>query len=512
MNDWTSGYVSTIGYTHGYYGELNPLHAQFAFLSAGYKLPRIKTACELGFGQGLSTVIHSASSNVSWYGTDFNPDQATYANDLASASNCSANLSDDSFEEYINRKDLPEFDFIALHGIWSWVSTDNRKILIDFIRRKLKLGGVVYISYNTLPGWSTFAPIRQIMTQHVDRLSTSGSGIEKQIAGALDFAQKLLELDTTFKNNNPTALERLENTKKHDPHYLAHEYFNKDWTPTYFSEIADRLSAAKLSYVTSAAFLEHVNQLSYSENQQKLISEIPDSIFRESVKDFMANQSFRRDYWAKGLQQYSQLEYLERFRAQNVILSKSTENIELKVSGNLGEMELKKEIYEPIINFLEKTPVTSIGQIELGVKAAGIDFANLSQAILILLAMSVIRPAQQEEQIINCESTVSRLNNELLSRAVSGRHVGFMASPVLGGGMVVDRLEQLFLAAMAKDIKQAGERADFVLNVFESLGQALLSNEGEIIESRSGSINRLIELHKSFEENRLPLLKRMKII
>jgi hypothetical protein len=47
-----------------------------------------------------------------------------------------------------------------LHGIWSWVSEDNRQIILDFIDRKLKPGGVLYLSYNTQPGWSAFMPLR----------------------------------------------------------------------------------------------------------------------------------------------------------------------------------------------------------------------------------------------------------------------------------------------------------------------------------------------------------------
>lgn len=32
MSDWTAGYVADIGYTYGYYSELNPLRVQLAFL------------------------------------------------------------------------------------------------------------------------------------------------------------------------------------------------------------------------------------------------------------------------------------------------------------------------------------------------------------------------------------------------------------------------------------------------------------------------------------------------
>ena len=52
MTDWTSGYVADIGYTYGYYLELNPQRVKLAFLNAGLVAPEFGTACELGFGQG----------------------------------------------------------------------------------------------------------------------------------------------------------------------------------------------------------------------------------------------------------------------------------------------------------------------------------------------------------------------------------------------------------------------------------------------------------------------------
>jgi hypothetical protein len=59
MTDWTAGYIADIGYTFGYYPELDPLRARLALLDAGLVAPTFRTACELGFGQGLSANIPS---------------------------------------------------------------------------------------------------------------------------------------------------------------------------------------------------------------------------------------------------------------------------------------------------------------------------------------------------------------------------------------------------------------------------------------------------------------------
>ncbi|RAI18286.1 class I SAM-dependent methyltransferase, partial [Rhodoblastus acidophilus] len=164
MSDWTAGYVADIGYTYGYYAELNPVQAQLALLNQGLVCPQIGAACELGFGQGLSANIHAAAGPARWHGADFNPSQAGFAQELAAASGSGAALYDDAFADFANRPDLPDFDYICLHGIWSWISDENRQVIVDFVRKKLKVGGVLYISYNTLPGWAAFAPMRHLMT------------------------------------------------------------------------------------------------------------------------------------------------------------------------------------------------------------------------------------------------------------------------------------------------------------------------------------------------------------
>lgn len=150
MSDWTAGYVADIGYTFGYYTELNPLRLRLAFLNAGLAVPDNGVACELGFGQGLSANLHAAASVTQWHGTDFNPSQAGFAQELASVSGAAAQLHDDAFADFCARPGLPDFDYIGLHGIWSWISDANRAVIVDFVRRKLKVGGVCFTSATTL--------------------------------------------------------------------------------------------------------------------------------------------------------------------------------------------------------------------------------------------------------------------------------------------------------------------------------------------------------------------------
>src|SRR6185437_14649518 len=111
----------------------------------------------------------------------------------------------------------------ALHGIWSWISEENERVIIDFIRRKLRVGGVLYVSYNTQPGLSGMVPFRHLLMQHADMLGGSGRGIVGRIDAALGFAERLLPLNPAFAVANPTIGERFKAMQGHNRSYLAHE-------------------------------------------------------------------------------------------------------------------------------------------------------------------------------------------------------------------------------------------------------------------------------------------------
>ena len=196
---WTSGYVTELEYTYGYYRELSPGILRLACMSAGIAPLSTKQLryLELGFGQGLSIAIHAAAVDGEFWGTDFNPAQVTHARALVEAAGSGAKLFEDSFADFAARTDLPEFDIIGLHGIWTWISDENSRIIVDLIRRKLRAGGIVYISYNCLPGWAPAVPLRHLMKLHAD-LAGEASGLLSKLDGAVSFAQQVIDSGALF--------------------------------------------------------------------------------------------------------------------------------------------------------------------------------------------------------------------------------------------------------------------------------------------------------------------------
>ncbi|WP_284180328.1 methyltransferase regulatory domain-containing protein [Rhabdaerophilum sp. SD176] len=510
MTSWTAGYVAEINYTFGYYSELSPLTAAFALASAGLALPKTARACELGFGQGMSLAIHAAGSATEWWGTDFNPAQAHFAQSIVETSGAKAHAFDLAFHEFATRSDLPEFDFIGLHGIWSWISDENRGVIAEFLRKRLAVGGVAYISYNTLPGWAGFAPMRHLMTQHAEILGAPGRGVVNRIDGAIEFAERLLATNPGYARMTPTLGDRLNRVKGQNRHYLAHEYFNRDWHPMHFATMTEFLEEAKLQFAASATLLDHIDAINLTAEQQAFLNDIPDSSFRQSVRDFMVNQQFRKDYWVKGARMLSPLERIEALREFRFILSTNAADVPLKVNGALGEANLSEAIYKPLIALLADYAIHSLAQLEQKLGPKGISFAQVLQAVTMLLGAGHVQLAQADSVISQAKKATTRLNQTLMQKSRSSNEIGFLASPVTGGGVAVGRFPQLFLLARQLGHKQPADWAQFVWNTLAMQGQRLI-RDGSTLETAEENLAELNNQAQPFNEKMLPILKALQI-
>ncbi|MCC8997091.1 MAG: methyltransferase regulatory domain-containing protein [Nitrosomonas sp.] len=510
MNEWNEGYVAEVAYTYGYYAELNPLRMRLPFLNHGLVFPEIKTACELGFGQGVSININAAASNVEWYGTDFNPTQVCFAQQLLNASEARAKLYDDSFLDFCSRTDLPNFDMIALHGIWSWTSDVNKKVIVDFVRRKLNTGGVLYISYNSYPGWAPLVPFRDLMNRHVDIMGAKGQGINRNIHAALDFISQMLTVNPSYTQRYPKLLENFEKIKKQNHHYLAHEYFNRDWDCMTFGQISDYLYEGKLNYACSATYLDHIAEFNLSDEQVAFLAGIPNEGFREDIKDFIVNNNFRRDYWAKGLRVMNQIDRARAIREIFVIMVTPREWVELKVKVPRGEATLAENIYNPLLEALSDHQPIKIGQLEQNLERRGVSFTLIIQALIILCGKGDVMIVQDETITQKSKQYTDKLNLHLMNMARRDEKIKYLASPVISEAVLVNRFQQLFLLARHNGLISQQESVQFAWQHLSASNQRIIKN-GVTIESDEDNVAELNLQAKEFFEKRLPILKALQI-
>ena len=131
MSGWGGGYVTDSPYTIGWYRNQSPVRMAIGAIIGGVDadIPAGDdpvTMLELGCGYGF-TAMALAASNPSWkvYGVDFNPAHIAAARSWAAE----AGLTNVAFiegdfalwEENPALRELPQMDFVTLHGIWTWI-------------------------------------------------------------------------------------------------------------------------------------------------------------------------------------------------------------------------------------------------------------------------------------------------------------------------------------------------------------------------------------------------------
>jgi SAM-dependent methyltransferase len=518
VSESDTGYVDEIAYTFGYCDELNPLRLSLPLLQAELALPTVHTACELGFGHGLSVNIHAAGSPTRWYGTDFLPSHANFARRLADSAKSQAQLFGEPFSEFCRRDDLPDFDFIGMHGIWSWISDEDRALIVEFIRRKLKAGGVLYLSYNTQPGWAAMLPVRELMQRHFQISSVSephdDTGAEERaqtrIKAAVDFARAVFATQPGYALANPLLAERVDALSGENPNYLAHEYFIRDWHPMSFLQVASSLVAAGLTYGGSADYRDHVDEINLNPAHRALLADIADTSLRETVRDFCVNRSLRRDYWIKAPRTLNDDERDAKLRAHRVILALPRASVVLKVRGALGETLLPETLYGPILDALSSYRPMTVSDIENSVRGRGIILTQIVKAVTLLVGMGVLLNAQNDAQIGAAQPLAKRLNAVICEQARHHDEVQFLVSPVSGSGVLMPRVVQLFLLARLHHMQQPTQWAEFAESVLRATPQPARATSGAP-SGAAVSLADLIAKANRFAQIHLPILQALGI-
>ena len=523
MSDWSMGYRTDVLYTYGYYRELNPLFAKFVLTSQGYACPDFgpgACACELGFGQGVSINMHAMSSGVNWFGTDFNPSQVNFARTVAKLGNSPLTLNDDDFATFAQRPDLPDFDLIALHGIWSWISTENQDVIIDFVRRKLKVGGVLYISYNVSLGFMLMEPARHLMKEYEKELLGRSTGSDEHMKAIAAFIESLVKLNPDTIKAVPIIRERIAGvfgdaaTGKvgigaKEPHYIFNEYLNDAWDISHFSTLAERFDAAKVSFACSASPNDLLDSINLSAADQQLLAPLKGKNIYETTRDFIINRQFRRDFFIKGPLPLSPTQKNQAIDNLAFILMAPASEVKYTMGTRLGEARLMESIYRPIVELMADLKVRTFAEIlaELNKDQVTIARQNLLEALLTLSNNGTISPAIKPEQVDPAVAARCHQLNHALVEQNELPQLRFLASPVLQGAFSLNDIVRVLLQFKLKEPEIS--RDDLAQKLFGLiLGPGkTLNKDGKQITDRKEQEDILNGQIDTFLNHTLPLIK-----
>jgi SAM-dependent methyltransferase len=441
MSEWSHGYNVSVGYSYGFYREMAPDWLDFCAWVGGFEAPDRRAKpfryLELGSGQGFGLcVLAAANPRAQFVGVDFQAEHIEHASGLAKA----AGLSNIRFVQ-ADFLDLAEqwpeefgtFDYVALHGTISYLSYPLRQAVTKCLARATAPGGLVYVSYNALPGCLSTVPLQHFSRRIQETTDQRGAApVDESIALLEGLAAANAPVFQAF----PALEARLAALKTRDKEYLVHEYLSESWNLFWHSDVARELQRANLQYVASATLADNlVREFLQPPVYQAVVGQKTEEL-RGDLEAFIVNQSFRRDIFCRDAKPRADSTSKE---ALQVHLAASLEpSHPLRFDTSFGPVGWDPAVFTAIIAALEG------GSKSLG---ALIRLPNPTKwkprhILLLLLHATVLAPEAAEPGDVEAAERF----NAVIARAVSdGAPYRALAAASLGSGVMVSDIDLMLL-------------------------------------------------------------------
>jgi SAM-dependent methyltransferase len=493
MSEWGSGYVTDLEYGSGFYKEQAPGHLRLACQLLGVEPGPIEsgfTYCELGCGDGTTSLILAAANPEGRFvGVDFNPAHIMHARELARASGLTnIEFHDCGFDELAEGRGppMPAFDFITLHGVYSWVGPDVRASIVRFMGMTLKPGGIVYISYNAMPGWATCLPVQRLL---YDVAEHGRERSDLKMRRAVAVLSRLQDADAQALKDNYFVKEILKSSSVDRNSYLVHEYLNASWHPQYHADVARDLAGAKLSFVGSADLLSNYLEFMLSPAQREIIEQSRSPQLRETLFDICVNRRFRQDVFIRGRRSMSQVRQAAVLKQLALTLTVPRSEFRYKLRVPAGEAEFSQAAFGPVVDALAERPRT-VGELLELVSSRTDRGMPAGEIIVTLLGSKQAVPLRDGVGAAD-QTTADRLNRVLLDRIEAfdpNSEIG-LAVAALGTGVKCNFSEALILRASLLGADDVIEHAAAeAMQVITSRGEKVL-DDGKAVATEAEALD-----------------------
>jgi SAM-dependent methyltransferase len=193
---------------------------------------------------------------------------------------------------------LGDFDYIIAHGVYSWVPPPVQTRLLWLGRRLLAPHGILYLSYNVLPGWRMRGTLRDILldacrdsTEPQARLAAAEAAIDRLSAG----------IEALPGEAARYLREEIRRVRAAPRSYLYFEYLAEYNRPVLFRDLVRDCAAQGLRYLCDTE-LHTLFPASLGDPVERALADLEDGLDLEQWLDFISNRAFRqslliRDDW-----------------------------------------------------------------------------------------------------------------------------------------------------------------------------------------------------------------------
>ncbi len=422
-----------------YYPEAMPDRLRWAAMLHGHYVPEKSFAyLEINCGAGL-TLLYAAAAHPESHFVGLGGSARQFERSRVLARE--AGLSNIEFVEgdYLQPAFQAgglgrRFDYVVVHGIASWIPSDARSALLRFANRALKVGGLFYTSYNTLPG-----SLGALTYGHFARFDPHSDAPSEALKAAHLALLALQNAALTLLPGMPALAQRLETLGRQNLVDLLSRSGRSDWRPIFVTEMLEDLRVHGLSYLGTATLAEAFDS-ALAPELRELIEAQPTVAIREQVRDLALMQVFRRDLAVRGRQAMPLVEQLQRF---STIRLRSNPLVPRPVPRSAAdEPSGDTAIRDRLLARLD----AARGSLRLGdlVEEDG-HLESVSEAVQAISALIHGGQVAIARNTPNPDAA-RRLNRVLIEEALGGSSCSHLAVPDLGGAVPVSYIDLLIAA------------------------------------------------------------------
>jgi methyltransferase-like protein/SAM-dependent methyltransferase len=184
------------------------------------------------------------------------------------------------------------FDYIVVHGVYSWVPEPARNELLEVIRKRLRPAGIAFVSYNAMPGSHIRGVLREMMRMHTRDITDPAKKIEQARALLGLVARAPAEAGDVYR---PLLQSEVGRALQASDYLVFHDDLAEIAQPFFFADFMAAAGRHGLKFVAEANF----HQMSIESMPPEIAGPLAelgqrDLIAKEQYLDFMTCRSFRQ--------------------------------------------------------------------------------------------------------------------------------------------------------------------------------------------------------------------------
>lgn len=206
-------------------------------------------------------------------------------------------------------------DLIVLDGVIDAVNDERTRQILDFVRRTVRPGGSVVVTYRTIAGWTEIQPLYRLLRYII---TTPGRDHSATALEALEVLGRLRAGGAAYIAGRPIVAAWLDELQSMSVPAIVRAYIDRDLRPSSHNAVVKQMSDFGAHFVGSTHLLDDLAS-ELPEGTRPIVAEALSRTLRESYADLALRRSARADLFRVGSAPLSRAQMVRQLDALELV-------------------------------------------------------------------------------------------------------------------------------------------------------------------------------------------------